>query len=463
MVTHLFVVEILAKLEYTNPGGSIKDRMAVKVLQGRHQDHANPQRASRQKTLIIPTTGDLGLSVATLAARKRYRIICVLPERTSRDRVALLKALGVEILRTPNKVQPDAPESALSVARRLAEQLAPTTHVVVLDAAAIPNGVYDELAQEIIHQTQGNLDYLFVGVSSGITISQLSCSIKEKMPRLKIIAVEPSFSVLADQCPCTLSQDWRVEDIGNHLVPDSLDRQCMAGWVSVSDKAAYSTARRLIRDQGLMCGPSSGALMAAAIRYANEYPPENHSTHEYRAMVLLGDRADHFTSTLLNDDWLFENDLADDIMVQELQYASYDRYRGASVEDLQLPAAITVTPKTTIARAFDLMLERDFSQLPVIHADNKKLVGYVSLATLQNALDQAGLRPENTVDAVMFSFRKAKAAVYQVITPDTSLADLAKFFEHHSFAVVTDLGRKWCLGVATKYDLISFLHRRQGF
>lgn len=119
--------------------------------------------------------------------------------------------------------------------------------------------------------------------------------------------------------------------MGNNTAnPTTLDKSKVDDWVKVSDKEAYSTARRLIRDQGILCGPSSGAVVAAAIHYANHKPPENHSTHEYQAVVILNDKAQNYTSTLLNDEWLFENDLADDLMTKEMEYLSYDRYRAVS-------------------------------------------------------------------------------------------------------------------------------------
>lgn len=132
------------------------------------------------------------------------------------------------------------------------------------------------------------------------------------------------------------------------------------------------------------------------------------------------------------------------------------------MEDLQLPAAVTIPPTAPVSHALDLMLEREYSQLPVIRTDNRKLVGYVSLASLQARLESGAIQLNDPVREAMYGFKKsAGTSTYQVITPDTSLADLAKFFEKNSFAVVTDAGRKWCLGVATKYDLMSFLHRRQ--
>lgn len=253
-------------------------------------------------------------------------------------------------------------------------------------------------------------------------------------------------------------QDWKIEDLGSNVIPDSLDRNLVDKWIKISDKEAYSMARRLIRDEGILCGPSSGALVAAAAHHAHAIT--DHSTHIPQSVVILNDSCKNYTSTLLSDDWLFENDLADDLITSELQYVSQNRYRAASVEDLQLPAAVTIAPTASVSHAMDLMLEREYSQLPVIK--NRKLVGYVSLSALQDRLESGSVQLSDTVGDAMYSFKKGVVAnKYEIITPDTSLADLAKFFEKNSFAVITDANRKWCLGVATKYDLISFLHRRQ--
>lgn len=238
----------------------------------------------------------------------------------------------------------------------------------------------------------------------------------------------------------------------------------MDEWIKVSDKEAYSVARRLIKEQGILCGPSSGAVVAAAARHASSLA-DNHSTHTYQSVVILADSCKNYTHTLLSDDWLIENDLADDLITSELEYLSQNRYRAASVEDLQLPAAVTIAPSSSVSHALDLMLEREYSQLPVIK--NRKLVGYVSMSSLQDHLERGTVKLSDTVESCMFSFKRKNGGTggatgtYEVITPDTSLADLAKFFEKNSFAVITDANRKWCLGVATKYYLISFLHRRQ--
>ncbi|KAI9256296.1 tryptophan synthase beta subunit-like PLP-dependent enzyme [Helicostylum pulchrum] len=459
-------VNILAKLEFTNPTGSGKDRLAKYILDQHEKKNPFESRDSTVKrTLIIPTTGNLGISLATLAAKRKYRIIAIIPERTSNDRIALLKALGVEILRSPNEVRPEAPESAYSVATKLAEQL---TDAVVMDETKLRDlTAYHDLAEEILQQTKLAVDFVFVGVESGATLTGIAQYLKKKIPGVKVIGVEPTESIFGDkeQHHRVTRSDWKIEDMGSNFMPNSLDGSLVDEWIKVSDQEAYSSARRLIKEQGILCGPSSGAVMAAAARHAAASASScDHSTHTFQSIVILNDSCKNYTSTLLSDDWLFENDLADDLITSELEYVSQNRYRAASVEDLQLPAAVTISPASLVSYALDLMLEREYSQLPVINNSNRKLVGYISMSSLQDNLDRGNVHLSDTVESCMFAFKKSGGMPcnkYQVITPDTSLADLAKFFEKNSFAVITDLNRKWCLGVATKYDLISFLHRRQ--
>ncbi|KAL0080671.1 tryptophan synthase beta subunit-like PLP-dependent enzyme [Phycomyces blakesleeanus] len=451
-------VQLLAKLEFTNPTGSIKDRLAKYVLDEHEKRHGIPAE-NKRRTILVPSSANLGISIATLAAKRSYKVISVVPERTSNDRILLLKALGAEIVRSPNEVRPEAPESAHSVAKKLAEQWEDA--LVVDETRIVDLTPYHNLAEEILQQTSASLDALFVGVESGAAMSGIASYLKQRIPGLKVFGVEPVGSGLGSHQPQGHHADWKVEDIGSTFVPSSLNKSVVDEWIQVSDKEAYSMARRLIRDQGVMCGPSSGAVVAAATNHAAGIT--QHTTHTYRSVVILNDTSRNYTSTLLSDDWLLENDLADDVVMRELEYLSHDRYRAASVEDLQLPAAVTIPPSASIANALDLMLEREYSQLPVIHPANKKLVGYVSLASLQARLEQGTVKLDDRIESCMYAFNKASGNLskYRVITPDTSLAELAKFFEKNSFAVVTDSQRKWCLGVATKYDLISFLHRRQ--
>ncbi|RUS35291.1 tryptophan synthase beta subunit-like PLP-dependent enzyme, partial [Jimgerdemannia flammicorona] len=458
------------------------------------EDYEKSNKITSGATLIVPTTGNLGISLALLAQKKGHRVIAVVPERTTYDRIHLLKALGVEILRAPNEARREANESPYSVAEKLAKQL--NNAVVIDESTSAPREPYLELAEEIFQQAKNDIDYLICGVESGATITALANELRAKIPHIKVVGVEPHGSIIGDNTVVATphSQNWKIEDLGNNFVPTVLEKGSVDKWVKVSDKAAFSTARQLIRDEGMLCGISSGAVVSAALDIAHKL--SQHTTHTPRMVVVLNDTARNYSATLLSDEWLLENDLMDDLTAKKLEYLRSERYRAvrqllglppflsfrgfASVEDLQLPAAVTISPSAPLSQAFDLMLEREYSQLPVIHSSNKKLVGCISLASVKAHLEDGSAQGSDPVSRWMFHFGKqGKGEKYEVITPDTPLATLgryldgatflmysflpnhtAKFFEKNSFAVITDEQRRWCLGVATKYDLISFLNRR---
>ncbi|KAI8578300.1 hypothetical protein K450DRAFT_248181 [Umbelopsis ramanniana AG] len=454
-------VEVLAKLEYTNFTGSIKERTAKFII----EDLKAKNKLSPKTTIIIPTSGNLAISVAGMVAKDRNKVIAVVPERTSTDKIHLLKAMGVEIIRAPTEARREAAENMYSTAYKLSEQL---QNSIVIDETNIPSAVYDDLAEEILQQSVLQLDYVFVGVETGSTISRLAKALKAEKPEIKVYGVEPVDSVFArnEGNQHYKRREWKIEDLGSNFVPKNFDGSLIDGWIQVSDKDAYSTARRLLREEGITCGPSSGAVVWATLNHASNV--QQHTTHTFRSVAILNDTMRNYMSTLLSDEWLLENDLVDEMTTKQLEYLSSERYRAASVEDLQLPAAVTISPSATVSHALNLMMEREYSQLPVIHSSNKKLVGYISESTLEAHLSDGSAQPEDPVSKWMFNFLKRNkgeksTAKYEMITPDTSLADLAKFFEKNSFAVVTDADRKWCLGVATKYDLISFLNRRNVF
>ncbi|KAI1314659.1 hypothetical protein EDD11_001912 [Mortierella claussenii] len=463
-------IELLAKTEFSNPGGSIKDRVAHRIL-------TNLQAANKLKgpssgststssTLVVPGSGNLAISLALLSSQyHHFKVIGLVPERTSSDRIQLLKSLGVEIVRTPIEAHAESAESQFSIAKKIATDLQDAILVDEFVEGANVQVHSQDTAEEIFAQTEGRLGVLVVGVESGGTITGLARSLKAKIPGLKVIGVEPEHSSIQDGV--NRSGAWKVEDIGSNFTPSILDKTLVDGWIQVSDQDSYSTARQLIREEGVFGGPSSGSVVAAALRYTQSHSSTD-SSKPLRVLTILNDTARNYASTLLSDDWLLEHDLMDDLMAKSVAYHRHEKYRAASVEDLQLPAAVTILPTATLGYALDLMLTREFSQLPVIHPTNRKLMGYISLTALTALLEDGQAPESDLVSKWMYSFLKKNGkgksgtrSTYETITPNTPLADLSKFFEKHSFAVVTDDDRRWCLGVATKYDLMTFLNRRQ--
>ncbi|KAF9353242.1 hypothetical protein BGX26_008988 [Mortierella sp. AD094] len=452
------VVELLAKTEFSNPSGSIKDRVAQRIL-------SNLRAANKIKestVLVVPGSGNLAISLAILSPQHgQYKVIGLVPERTSHDRIQLLKSFGVEIVRTPIEAHAESAESQFSIAKKIATNLPEAVLVDEYSEGANVQVHSQETAEEIFIQCQGRLDVLVVGVESGGSITGLARTLKAKIPGLKVVAVEPEHSSIQDGV--TRSSAWKVEDIGGNFTPTILDKSLVDEWIQVSDQESYSTARQLIREEGVFGGPSSGSVVAAALRYAETHLKG--AAQKPRILTILNDTARNYPSTLLSDDWLLEHDLMDETLAKTAAYHRHEKYRAASVEDLQLPAAVTIPPTATIGYALDLMLTREFSQLPVLDPTNRKLMGYISLTALTSLLEQGQAHESHEVSKWMYSFmkkgKKGTRSTYETITPNTPLADLSKFFEKHSFAVVTDDDRRWCLGIATKYDLMTFLNRRQ--
>ncbi|CAG8544563.1 465_t:CDS:2 [Diversispora eburnea] len=471
-------VEYLVKLEYTNRlSGSIKDRVAKKIL----SDAEKSCKIKSDTTLLIPTSGNLAISIALLAQRRGYKTIALVPERTTIDRIQLLKSLGIEIIRTPNEAKPGHSESNFDLAIKLTNEIA---NSIFTNSSNVQEH-YEETAQEIYSQVGGKLDVLVVGVESGGTITGLAKNLKERIPDLKVVAVEPQHSRIQENKsvnPSTI-KDRKVEDIGNNFTSSILDLTLIDEWIKVNDRDSFVMARKLI-SEGFLAGPSSGSVVSAALAYANTNISSLSSS--IRILCILNDTARNYNSTLLSDEWLLENDMMDEETIRKIEYQMIEKYRAASVEDLQLPAAVTVLPNSTLSYAIELMLEREFSQLPVVDT-NRKLLGYVSLASLQNHINVGDATLSEKIEKWVFRFRsrddtnesnsnnvngnnnennkknvgRKSRQKYQLITPDTPLTELAKFFEKHSFAVVTDFKRKFVLGVVTKIDLMTFINRRK--
>ncbi|OLY83105.1 Cystathionine beta-synthase [Smittium mucronatum] len=329
------------------------------------------------------------------------------------------------------------------------------------------NECFSAMANELLLGSNHQIDFLIVPVDTGNSISYLSRLLKAKIPNLKVLfffflsisRVEPVGSVLGKANPTQIHKTWRAQDYGNVYVPETLDMASVDIWIQVSDLEAFSMSRKLLT-HGLQVGPSSGATIVAFNKLLDSIDHQPLSIPKF--VCVFPDSAKFYTSTLLNDDFIFESELADNQLTSSLYSDLVLKCRGASVEDLQLSAAVSVFDNTPLQTVFNIMRERDFSHLPVT-GPNRKLIGYVSRSDLE-----ATISPTTESDLIrdhMNSFSQSpicpgNSNPYQIITPDTPLTDLATFFESFSVAFITDYNRKFCLGVATKQDLLNFIERR---
>ncbi|KAF9347978.1 hypothetical protein BGX26_000567 [Mortierella sp. AD094] len=441
--------ELLAKCEFFNAGGSVKDRIGKRMVEEAERDG----RLKPGFTIIEPTSGNTGIGLALAAAVKGYRTIITLPEKMSQEKVDVLKALGAEIVRTPTEAAWDAPESHIGVAKRLNAEI---PNSIILDQYANPyNPVthYDHTAEEIYNSCGGKIDMFVAGAGTGGTITGIARKLKALCPGIIIVGVDPHGSILAQpESLNTTTEGYKVEGIGYDFIPEALDRSVIDRWIKSADKESFTMARRLIREEGILCGGSSGTAVAAAVQAAKELGPGK------RCVVLLPDSVRNYMTKFLNDGWMKTNGFTDQAMVEEQQSKKL-QWGGATVGDLHLKAAVTVTNTSPSREAILLMERNGFDQLPVVSSRNGRLVGLVTLGNLLSRIASGRVQVDGQVSDVMFKFQKT-GNHFTEITDETQLEDLTAFFEKNSAGVVTEKGGSKVKAVITKVDLVSFLVKK---
>lgn len=285
--------DFYAKCEFFNAGGSVKDRIGKRMV----EEAEKSGRIKPGDTLIEPTSGNTGIGLALAAAVKGYRCIIVMPEKMSREKQVVLEALGAEIVRTPTEAAWDSPHSHIGVAKKLNKQI-PNSHI--LDQYSNPDNPdahYDGTAEEILAEFGTDLDMCVIGVGTGGTITGVARKLKEKIPSIKIIGADPYGSILGGG---TEVYPYKVEGIGYDFFPDVLDNTLVDDYVKTADKESFLLARRLIREEGLLCGGSSGSVMFAALEKAK------HLKKGQKCLVILPDGVRNYLSKFITDQWMKE-------------------------------------------------------------------------------------------------------------------------------------------------------------
>jgi cystathionine beta-synthase len=361
-VTEGLKAAVYVKVESLNPGGSVKDRVGMAMI-----NEAERRRWLQPGgTIIEATAGNTGVGLAMVAAVKGYRCIFVLPDKMSSEKILLLKAYGAEVVITPTNVPPDSPESYNGVADRLAREIPGAWRPNQFTNLANPDVHYRTTGLEIWEQTEGRVTAFVAGVGTGGTISGVARYLKEQNPEVLVIGADPEGSVLSGGAP----KPWKVEGIGEDFVPKTFNSQMVDDWVRVSDAESFSTARALARREGILVGGSSGTAVAAALRYARRL------SGEHLVVALCADTGRNYLSKLFDDDWLAANNLLANVP------------QAHSVGDLlgtrgprQL---VTIPPTASAAEAIELLQSAGISQLPVL--EDGKPVGSIQEVTLTRLL-----------------------------------------------------------------------------
>jgi len=421
-------VELLAKCEFMNPGGSVKDRIGIRML-------LDAEKAGRIKpgdTLIEPTSGNTGIGIALAGAVRGYRIIITMPEKMSREKQVVLEALGAEIIRTPTEAAWDSPESHIGVARRL-RQVIPNAHILdQYSNPSNPQAHVDGTGAEIVEQLDGKLDACVMTAGTGGTISGVARVLKERIPGCQIVGVDPEGSILAGPGPI---KSYKVEGIGYDFIPDVLDRSLIDEWIKTNDRDSFRIARKLIRQEGLLCGGSCGAATWAAMQVAKEMPKGS------RIVVILADSIRNYLSKFVDDTWMRQNGFVD----PDWELGTI----GDVVRALNRKGVIAMDDEKTIGDAIKVFKEHGISQLPCTHEG--RLSGIVTESDLLRFVVSG--RAEHTPLAEVMVRRVA------TVTVDESAGELPGIFERGEVAIVVD-GERTVQAIVTKMDLIDFLAAR---
>jgi len=286
---------LIAKLESINPGGSVKERIALTMINAAEADG----RLQPGGTIVEPTSGNTGVGLALVGAVRGYRVVCTVPDKVSNEKIALLRAYGVEVLITPTELLPEHPDSYYGVARRLAREIPGAFHPDQYANPYNPLAHYHSTGPEIWKQTDGQIRALVAGVGTGGTISGTSKFLKEQNPEVLVVGADPEGSIYTAPNPEAIHQ-YRVEGVGEDFYPDTVDLSLIDRFIKVTDSDSFAMTRRLAREEGVLVGGSCGMAAAAAVQVASE-------DDDRLVVVILPDSGRGYLSKLFNDQWMEAN------------------------------------------------------------------------------------------------------------------------------------------------------------
>ena len=437
-VTRGIRTPVYAKAEFFNPGGSVKDRIAVPIIEKAEKEG----KLKPGGTIVEGTSGNTGTALAIAAALRGYKCIFTMPDKMSQEKVRLLKAFGAEVIITPTAVPPDHPDSYVMMAKRIAKE---TPNAILADQFyndANPQAHYDITGPELWEQTEGRITHFVSAAGTGGTITGVGRYLKEKNPNIRVVAGDPVGSILADYWRTNGKEvregvPYKVEGIGQDKIPGTLDLGVIDDFESVSDKAAFAMARRLTREEGLFVGGSSGLITHVALRVAREIDDPN-----ALVVTMLCDTGERYLSKLYSDEWMRENQMLDTTRVTVMQVLGR--------KESETPAVVSTTPGAPVRQALGLMTLHDVSQLPVL--EGQDCVGSVS----DWSLSQKSLENPKLLDATV---SEVMDSPFPLVASDQPVESIVKLLSKSNPAVLVRNDEK-IQGIITRSDMLHYMMSR---
>ncbi|KAL9696389.1 hypothetical protein quinque_015674 [Culex quinquefasciatus] len=437
---------VYVKCEFLNPAGSVKDRIGLRMIEEAEQRGL----LKPGSTIIEPTSGNTGIGLALGAAVKGYKCVIVMPEKMSNEKVDTLQALGAEVIRTPNEASFDSPEGLIAVAQRLQRE---RPNAVILNQytnSGNPLSHYDGTGTEIAKQLDGKVDMVVMGAGTGGTATGLGRKLKEVNPNCKVVCSDPLGSILAFPANLNVTdcKFWEVEGVGYDFIPTVLDRSIVDQWIKYNDKDAFTTARKLIAEEGLLLGGSAGGNCFVALQAARELKEGQN------CVVIAPDNIRNHLTKFVSDNWMEARNFKDCVNVQN------HKWWNQPISALNPRPPVAVTDNVSIQEAVNIMKPHAYNQLPVIGSDGT-LKGMVYLSNLIGKLLNGMVKPTDPVSRAIFK-------QFVKVDRECCVGKAARILEKDPFVLIVDSEkihtangkfeiRERAIGLVTQRDILGFM------
>ena len=433
---------VLGKVEFFNPGGSVKDRIGRYLI----EDAEEKGLIEPGGTIVEGTSGNTGAGLAIAAIAKGYQCIFTTTDKQSQEKVDVLRALGAEVLVCPTNVEPDDPRSYYSVARRLADEIPNSIYLNQYDNPANVRAHYETTGPELWEQTEGRITHFMAGAGTGGTISGVSKYLKEQNADVQTIGIDPEGSVFYTYFHEGVFDEDEIypyftEGVGEDILPENMHFDVVDDFVQVGDKTAMQMTRRLAREEGLFIGQSCGMAMAGALNWIDDHADE--LTEDDVVVVLLPDSGFRYLSKTYNDEWMRNHGFMEskpDVTAQDV----VGMRRMSS-------GVIAANPEDTVGAVIERMTDEGISQMPVIDGEGEVVGSVTETRILNQLIDDPATRDEPV--------RTIMGEPFPVVPASLHLEHLSAYLEQNAGAVLVDHGPDDGYSVLTKSDLISALAR----